>query len=73
MPDFNYDAEAGLIARVGVPQASVDQLALALARIVAMPEVSAGFAKAGLEPVSDTTPERLAERMRARISASTKA
>jgi tripartite-type tricarboxylate transporter receptor subunit TctC len=64
VPDFNYDAEVGLIARAGVPQPIIDQLAQALARIVVLPEVIAGFAKAGLEPVSNTTPERLAERMR---------
>ena len=72
VPDFNYDAEAGLITRAGVPQASVDKLALALAGIVAMPQVSAGFAKAGLEPASDTTPERLAN-VCARIGANMKA
>lgn len=64
VPGFDHDAEVGLIARAGVPQPIVDVLARTLAGIVANPEVVAGFAKAGLEPVSDTSPGHLAERMR---------
>ena len=64
VPGFDHDAEVGLIARAGIPQPIVDRLAHALAGIVANPEVVAGFAKAGLEPVPDTSPGHLAERMR---------
>lgn len=63
-PGFNHDAEVGLIARTGVPPAIVDKLAQALARTLGAPEVAAGFANAGLQPVSNTTPARLAERIR---------
>ena len=61
---FDHNTEAGLIARAGTPHAIINRLSQALGRMVAMPEVAAGFAKAGMEPVPDTTPARLAERMR---------
>lgn len=64
LPGFDHDAEVGLIARAGVPRPIIDRLARELAVIVANPEVVAGFAKAGLEPAADTSPEHLAERIR---------
>jgi tripartite-type tricarboxylate transporter receptor subunit TctC len=63
-PGFNHDAEVGLIARAGVPPAIIDQLAQALAKAIGAPEVAAAFAQVGLTPVTNTTPQRLAERIR---------
>ncbi len=64
IPEFDHAGGQGLVARAGTAKAIIDKLSAALAKAVAMPEVVARFASVGLEPVPDTSPGALAERIR---------
>ncbi len=64
IPGFDHAGGLGLVARAGTPQMAIDRMSAALAKAVAMPEVVARFASVGLEPITDNSPAKLAERMR---------
>ena len=64
IPGFDHAGGLGLVARAGTPQVAIDRMSAALAKAVAMPEVVARFASVGLEPITDNSPAKLAERMR---------
>jgi tripartite-type tricarboxylate transporter receptor subunit TctC len=64
VPDFDHAGAEGLVVRAGTPQDVIDKLSAALGKIVAMPEVAARFIGFGLEPITDTSPKALAERIR---------
>ena len=64
IPGFDHAGGLGLVARAGTPQVAIDRMSAALAKAVAMPEVVARFAAVGLEPITDNSPAKLAERMR---------
>ena len=64
IPGFEHRTALGLVVRAGTPRAHIDRLSATLGRIVAAPETIARFQANGLEPVSDTSPERLAARIR---------
>lgn len=61
IPDFDHSGGIGVFAPAGTPRAIIDRLSAALARAVALPDTVSRFAAAGLEPVPNSTPERLAE------------
>lgn len=64
LPGFDHAGGLGLVARAGTPQVAIDRMSAAIAKAVAMPEVVARFAAVGLEPLTDNSPGKLAERMR---------
>lgn len=62
--DFDHSGGLGLLAPVGTPQAIIDKLSAAISKAVATPEVINRFAVIGLEPASNSSPERMAEIIR---------
>ncbi len=59
--DFDHSGGIGVFAPAGTPRAVVDRLSAALTRIVALPDTVSRFAAAGLEPITNNSPERLTE------------
>lgn len=65
--DFDFPGEQALFTRAGTPRPHIDKLAAALGQAVRRPDVVKRFAAFGAEPVTDSTPERLAQTVRADI------
>lgn len=56
MPDFRFDAWAGLVVPAGTPDAVVDVLARSLDKLAASPEFAAQALDLGMKPVVDGSP-----------------
>ena len=61
IPDFDHAAIIGLFAPAGTPKAVIDRLSAALAKAVALPDTISRLAAAGLEPITNNTPEFLVQ------------
>lgn len=59
--EFDHSGGIGVFAPAGTPRVVIDRLSAALTRIVALPDTVSRFAAAGLEPITNNTPERLIE------------
>lgn len=59
--EFDHSGGIGVFAPAGTPRAVIDKLSAALTRVVALPDTVNRFAAAGLEPITNNTPERLVE------------
>jgi len=59
--EFDHSGGIGVFAPAGTPRAVIEKLSAALARVVALPDTVSRFAAAGLEPITNNTPERLIE------------
>ena len=64
IPDFDFSAYIGLLARAGTPRTVIDKLSASLGKASLLPETIARFANIGLEPAPDATPERFGEIIR---------
>jgi tripartite-type tricarboxylate transporter receptor subunit TctC len=56
VPGFGHGAPEGLIVKAGTPQPIIDKLSKAMAVYVKQPDVIERFARAGFEPLEDTSP-----------------
>jgi tripartite-type tricarboxylate transporter receptor subunit TctC len=63
--DFDHSGGIGVFAPAGTPRAVIEKLSGALTKAVALPDTVSRFAAAGLEPITNNTPERLTETVNA--------
>ncbi len=62
--DFDHLGGLGLLAPLGTPRSVIDKLSAAITKAVAAPDTVNRFATIGLEPVGNSSPERMAEFIR---------
>ncbi len=72
LPDFNFTGEMGLFTRAGVPRPVIEKLAATFRKAAANPELVARAFKGGLT-IDATTPEEMAETVRADVKRFTQA
>jgi tripartite-type tricarboxylate transporter receptor subunit TctC len=57
----------GFLAPAGIPKTVVDKLNAEITKIAAMPDIMEKIQKAGIEPLSGSTPEQFAEFIKVEI------
>ncbi len=61
MPDFRFDAWAGLLMPAGTPQAAIDTLAASLDKLAKSPQFEKQVLELGMKPVTDDSPQAFAK------------